>query len=513
MINKNSQLNMNRQSKIILLLVFLLSVFLLVGLFLEAKDPDSFLRKQYRSLKVFTNDHLPKYSQKDLDQRIYKLTRHSKIEAFKTFEPFIIYEKVDLKLKLKQNRYQKEISDGSKVEVISYKANFLNLVKRVPEKGPAYIDFHSDKIIIAQENGLFFSVNREDFRSEKEEIFVTEVPSNIHSFTRYYEFFGSGQFGLKDILIHKNKIFVSIINERKKNCFNVSILQADILSNFEFSELYNPDDCVKLEWSSFQDHIYNSKNNKEFNAHQSGGRIVALNDNTLIISIGDFRNRSLSQNLQNKFGKIITINIDSGKTEIMSLGVRNSQGLYFSRKHQDLFHTEHGPNGGDELNFQSILKSKNPQNFGWPISSYGAHYGYGSYIESENGYELKERRKADIYKEFPLYKSHAKYGFKEPLIYFSPSIGISQIIEYSGQDQKNENNRKFVFGSMGYTSNNTSKDLSLYFLTLDKSLNIKFLDQLEVNGRIRDLIVDETNNDIFFSDDLNGSIGIIKLSK
>jgi hypothetical protein len=98
---------MNRQSKIILLLAFLFFVFLLVGLFLEAKDPDSFLRKQYRSLKVFTNDHLPKYSQKDLDQRIYKLASHSKIEAFKTFEPFINYEKVDLKLKLEQNRYQK----------------------------------------------------------------------------------------------------------------------------------------------------------------------------------------------------------------------------------------------------------------------------------------------------------------------------------------------------------------------------------------------------------------------
>lgn len=502
---------MNRQSKIIALFAFLFSILLLVGLFSEAKDPDSFLRKQFRSLKVFKNDHLPKYSERDLDQKLYELAKNIKIEAFKTFEPFINYENVDLKLKLEQSRYQKEISDGSKVEVINYKANFLNLVKRAPEKGPAYIDFHSDKIIIAQENGLFFSVNRKEVKSEQEEIFVTEVPSNIHSFTRYYDFFGSGAFGLKDILIHQNKIFVSIINERKKDCFNVSILQADILSNFEFSELYNPDDCVKLKWSSHNDNKFNSANNKEFNAHQSGGRIVALNDNTLIISIGDFRDRSLAQNLQNKFGKIITINIDSGKTEIISLGVRNSQGLYFSRKHQDLFHTEHGPNGGDELNFQSILKTKNPQNFGWPISSYGAHYGYGGYIESENGYELKERRKADIYKEFPLYKSHTEHGFNEPLIYFSPSIGISQIIEYSGKHQKNENNRKFVFGSMGYTTNRTSKDLSLYFLTLDKGLNIKFLDQLEINGRIRDLIVDEKNNDIFFSDDLNGSIGVIKL--
>ena len=504
---------MKKQSKIILLISFSLFIFLLIGLLSSATDPDSFARKQYRYLKAFKNDHLPIYSEQDLSQKLYKSKKDTNREVFKTFEPFLNSKNIDLRLELEQNRHQKEISDGSKVEVIKYKANFLNLVKRAPEKGPAYIDFHDDRIIIAQENGLFFSVNRDEVKSEKEEIFVTEIPSNIHSFTKYYEFFGSGAFGLKDILIHKNKIFVSIINERKKDCFNVSILQANILSNFEFFELYNPDECVKLKWSSYGDHAYNSSDNKEFNAHQSGGRIVALNDNTLIISTGDFRERSLAQNLQSEFGKIMTINIDSGETGIISLGVRNSQGLYFSKKHQDLFHTEHGPNGGDELNFQSILMSKNPQNFGWPISSYGAHYGYGGYVESESGYELKERRKADIYKEFPLYKSHTKHGFNEPLIYFSPSIGISQIIEYSGENQQNANNRKFVFGSMGYTSNNTSKDLSLYFLTLDKSLNTKFLDRLDVNGRIRDLIIDDKNNDIFFSDDLNGFIGIIKLHK
>ena len=124
---------------------------------------------------------------------------------------------------------------------------------------------------------------------------------------------------------------------------------------------------------------------------------------------------------------------------------------------------------------------------------------------------LKERRNAYIYKEFPAYKSHAAHGFIEPLIQFSPSIGISQIIEYSDPAYQIANERKFIFGSMGYTSNNTSEDLSIYFLSLDKDLNTRFLDQIELNGRIRDLIIDNQNNDIFFSDDLNGFIGMIYL--
>ena len=34
-----------------------------------------------------------------------------------------------------------------------------------------------------------------------------------------------------------------------------------------------------------------------------------------------------------------------------------------------------------------------------------------------------------LYKKFPLHKSHANHGFEEPLIYFVPSIGISQVVQ------------------------------------------------------------------------------------
>ena len=46
-------------------------------------------------------------------------------------------------------------------------------------------------------------------------------------------------------------------------------------------------------------------------------------------------------------------------------------------------------------------------------------------------------------------KSHSEYGFIEPIKYFNPSIGISQIV---GLDKKN----KYVVASL--------KDNSIYFL-------------------------------------------------
>ena len=57
----------------------------------------------------------------------------------------------------------------------------------------------------------------------------------------------------------------------------------------------------------------------------------------------------LSQDLDNDYGKIIKININNKVHEIFSYGHRNPQGLYID-KNKNIFSTEHGPSGGDEVN-------------------------------------------------------------------------------------------------------------------------------------------------------------------
>ena len=96
------------------------------------------------------------------------------------------------------------------------------------------------------------------------------------------------------------------------------------------------------------------------------------------------------------------------------MGTRNPQGLTLTRDGKYVLETEHGPNGGDEINLIDL--SKDYVNYGWPLSSYGDHWDPDYY---------------DLHGEFaPLHKSHSDYGFKEPLVYFlqySGGHGISDI--------------------------------------------------------------------------------------
>ena len=108
-------------------------------------------------------------------------------------------------------------------------------------------------------------------------------------------------------------------------------------------------------------------------------------------------------------------------------------------------------------------------NFGWPISSYGEHYGHN------------KRDRSDTYKIAPLHKSHKKYAFEEPLKFFTPSIGISQIEFLINKNNKQMNN-KLIATSMG--NNPEEGDLSIHLLTLEanKVINYKVVN-LDPTGR------------------------------
>ncbi len=60
---------------------------------------------------------------------------------------------------------------------------------------------------------------------------------------------------------------------------------------------------------------------------------------------------------------------NSSATSIYSYGHRNPQGLIFNTITKELWETEHGPKGGDEIN---IIKKG--ANYGWPIVSFGTNY-------------------------------------------------------------------------------------------------------------------------------------------
>ena len=159
-----------------------------------------------------------------------------------------------------------------------------------------------------------------------------------------------------------------------------------------------------------------------------------------------------------------------------------------------IFSTEHGPDGGDEVNHNINTNDDKIENFGWAISSYGDHH-----------YNYKNYQKEKL---FPLYKSHSKYGFEEPLTYFYPSIGISEIVKIKNNQDDLESYNLLV-ASMG--KDIEEGDLSLHYIKTDKYF--KIIDQkiLEIGQRIRDMIYVEKLNKVFMFFETSASVGFFTL--
>ncbi len=331
-----------------------------------------------------------------------------------------------------------------------------------------FIDFYNNDIFILSAGGvLVFSKN---FNNDK---VLKQIQNNINEFInlKHYSKSDRNWFSLKDVLIDKDKIYVSFTEEIEKDCWNTSIIYGKIdYKNINFEKLFSPTECVHS--------IKNIDN--DFNAWQSGGKMISLDDDHILLSVGDYRNRYLAQDKKSINGKIIKININNGKFTVISMGHRNPQGLYLDMKNNFVIETEHGPRGGDEINIIEIEKINKSEilNYGWPVVSTGEHY-----IKSD-----------ELYKKYPLYKSHEDHGFIEPLKSFNPSIAISEVIKIMDD--------KYVVGSM--------KDKSLYFFELNKKREIFNLERVEVFERIRDLSLN--NNKLYLFLENSGSIGVINLN-
>ena len=71
----------------------------------------------------------------------------------------------------------------------------------------------------------------------------------------------------------------------------------------------------------------------------------------MLFSIGHFSVLDLIQDKNNLAGKIISINKSKKNYDLISLGHRNQQGLFFfedDMNKQFIINSEHGPKGGDE---------------------------------------------------------------------------------------------------------------------------------------------------------------------
>jgi glucose/arabinose dehydrogenase/cytochrome c2 len=194
-----------------------------------------------------------------------------------------------------------------------------------------------------------------------------------------------------------------------------------------------------------------------FNGDETGGRMLRLNDGSLLLTVGDVAHDgwnskvAVAQNPDSHWGKILRINLADGSSELYTVGHRNPQGLVRAGDGR-IWATEHGPWGGDELNLV-----ERGSNYGWPRVTLGVDY---------------EQHK------WPLSATQGRHaGYPGPVYAWLPSIGVSSLIALQGHAFA-EWRGDLLVASLGAGT--------LYRVRLDGD-RVQFAEPMRIGGRIRDL--------------------------
>ncbi|MFN3015452.1 PQQ-dependent sugar dehydrogenase [Vibrio coralliilyticus] len=317
--------------------------------------------------------------------------------------------------------------------------------------GMAFAD--DNTLLVTERNGHILSVDIATGKSTQ----LMEDPAGLYA---------NGQGGLLDIAMspfEPNKAYVTY-SKRTASGSDTT------LATFTFS------DGKLSDWKNILTTTSNSSTNRHY------GSRVTFDDQYLYMSVGDRGERDNGQDLSTHAGSILRLNPDGSaaednpfveqkgaQKEIWSFGHRNPQGLFYDSAAGALWSIEHGPRGGDEINFIQA-----GSNYGWPITSHGKEY-WGPINVGE---------------------SKEKEGIESPVKVYVPSIAPSSLLLYRGENYP-ELNGKLLAPALKLTHINV--------VTLNK--NNQAVDEIrilsELNERIRHVIVSPKDELIFSTDQGN----------
>ena len=387
----------------------------------------------------------------------------------------------------KKNTEKISSKNNVKYKITYYDLPLLNYYTS-KAKPVGYIEKFNENLIILSGDGQLYKFNESEIGSKT--ITLTKVQTNIKDFEFFKDIDHVGEVSIRDIEIHDNKIYFSVINKNKNNCYNLEIYNASLeqFDKLNFKIFYSIKECLIPE-----DFL-------EFNIGQSGGRIIFA-DQSLLFSTGAFRSRVKPQDDKSFYGKIIKINLKTLDAKILSKGHRNIQGL---TKFKDIIvSTEHGPYGGDEVNVhKNLLDTEKILNYGWPISSYGTHY------PNVVKYHKAKKTYSELIKIAPLKKSHKDFGFIEPIKYFAPGgIAISEI-EFSNINFDPDFINDVFFGAL---RNNPTKYAKLYHLKFNNDFEkVIYDDEITIRKRIRDIKIPLNDRNMFLMLESTPTLGILQ---
>ena len=324
-------------------------------------------------------------------------------------------------------------------------AEEFKLTKIVSFKSPPWGStfLNNEEMLITEKDGRIFLINL----INKE---IIEIKHNLNILVR-------GQGGLLDVIYKNNTIWVSYSENRGNNKASTSIAKG----NFNRK---------KIEFKN----IFQAEPPSESGYHF--GSRLAIKDNYLFASAGERGQGMIAQDPTKHPGSIIRIHLDGsipkdnpkfkGKKkwlpETYQIGVRNPQGLTLSSFDQKIYLSNHGAKGGGWFG-----EAKFGENYGWKILGWGGTNYSGSKIG-------------------PKWKP----GFTKAKKYWVPSIAISAITIYKGNEFKEWNGHALI------TSLKDKSLRKLVFKDIDTvKEDIVFKDKI---GRIRDIQVHPTNGKIYF---------------
>jgi glucose/arabinose dehydrogenase len=178
--------------------------------------------------------------------------------------------------------------------------------------------------------------------------------------------------------------------------------------------------------------IYRTTPANSSNLHY-GGRILFDKTGNLVVSTGErsvLETRPLAQSVSASLGKIVkitkngqpvtgnpTFSQSGALPELFTIGHRNPQGLALHPVTGEIWSSEHGPRGGDEIN-----RLKVGANYGWPVITYGIEYS-GQVIGG--GIQQQE-------------------GMEQPVYYWDPVVSPSGMTFYEGNRVPEWENNLFI---------------------------------------------------------------------
>ncbi|MGZ8469125.1 MAG: PQQ-dependent sugar dehydrogenase [Gemmatirosa sp.] len=214
----------------------------------------------------------------------------------------------------------------------------------------------------------------------------------------------SGQGGLLDVELHpgfaENRLVYLTYAKRGARGSTTALARG----RWDGSRLVDVRDVFVAEaWSGGGQHF--------------GSRIVFDRAGMVYFGVGERNEKSPAQDLASDKGKILRLHDDGriprdnpfvdregARPEIFSYGHRNPQGMTLHPETGELWETEHGARGGDEVN-----RVRAGRNYGWPRITHGVDYS-GARISADT----------------------ALPGMEQPVLHWTPSIAPSGLAFYTG---------------------------------------------------------------------------------